>query len=562
MVHADGILVYERACLVRGSAGVTLQRSRSAPDPLDSVCRLLTGCNTRAAAALCALEPRAARAAHAIEEFSSFRVADSPQGAGEVNASYRRLAVITVTGNPGHDAFFEGGLLDFFAEQEMHGGPGYFDAIVLEVRQLMDAPFEQALRWTLAMLEVLFAPAASATQVLVTVRGDSKRSRTALPFAHLPTARLCAGEVHVRARMGLTGLSWGNLRWLPVWRDRVLKSAQPPPPLPPSNETALVGSDAGASRLVPMPLRQPARLRPSGRLSKNPRVVLYSRADTSRRRLLIPEEGGAGWLRRALGVNVALVTKQGADALEQARLYAGADVVISPHGAHAVNAALMHQNALYIEIAPFCVQMCSEGCAADLRDGAGAFDVPLEQACALLLSMYAPLQLYSGVRYHVLTACVGGNRCVRGKTKPMWSVHRADRSTSIKYNWQSDVHLDHALADHIRAVINGSDTSSRVAPFSLDCARRPPPNASRPEEPPARPTPARPPWGTLQAASRGPELKASPSTNQKPTKTAAGGTKQPACTWQNGCCRRHPRISSCLESYANVVHQNQPVAHP
>ena len=168
---ADGILVYERACLVRDSKGITFHPGQEAPDPLYHICKSLSGCHTPAAADLCAIDPLL-RGARAIEKFTSFR-SSPPLPANKPHL--RRLAVLTVTGNPGHDAFFEGGLLDLFAQQEVGGGPGYFDGVLLEVRQLRGGPFEEALRWTLSMIDTLFN--SSAMRVMLTLRSDSKTAR-------------------------------------------------------------------------------------------------------------------------------------------------------------------------------------------------------------------------------------------------------------------------------------------------------------------------------------------------------------------------------------------------
>ena len=72
-----------------------------------------------------------------------------PPGATRV----RRAAVGRVTGNVGHDLFLEG-LSDLFAQQTLGGGPGFFDAVLLEAywfhsaKSLLSAMADASSSWT------------------------------------------------------------------------------------------------------------------------------------------------------------------------------------------------------------------------------------------------------------------------------------------------------------------------------------------------------------------------------------------------------------------------------
>ena len=76
-------------------------------------------------------------------------------------ARVRRLAIGRITSNVGHDLFLEG-LSDLFAQQQLGGGPGFFDAVLLEAFWFHSArSFHSALRspnasWTLSMASALF----------------------------------------------------------------------------------------------------------------------------------------------------------------------------------------------------------------------------------------------------------------------------------------------------------------------------------------------------------------------------------------------------------------------
>ena len=87
---------------------------------------------------------------------------------------------------------------------------------------------------------------------------------------------------------------------------------------------------------------------------------------------------------------------------------------------------------------------------------------PEEQACKLLLSMYAPVQQHTGVEYHVLVTCEGGNRCFGGSTRAAWTIHRADRATSTKYNWQADIRLENLVMQ----VQGQVDAPKRYEPYA------------------------------------------------------------------------------------------------
>ena len=245
----------------------------------------------------------------------------------------------------------------------------------------------------------------------------------------------------------------------------------------------------------------------------------------------------------------------------QVRLYAEADVVISPHGAHAVNAALMRPGATYIELAPYCVEMCTEGCLAEARAMAPAIDLPQGRACLLLLSMYGPLQQHSGVRYHVLPICAGGNRCVGGKTRATWTIHRADRASSTKYNWQADIPLDAALLTRIRAILDGvargaddrweggagdataaDAEASRVAPYQLNCSRLAAAGAWRSATGGVVDAPGASSVATAPAVSMS---RSAPTSVIRPLK----------CTWASGCCKRHPKNAECMQEYERLSGQ-------
>ena len=177
-----------------------------------------------------------------------------------------------------------------------------------------------------------------------------------------------------------------------------------------------------------------------------------------------------------------------------------------------------------------------------------------------------------GVEYHVLVTCEGGNRCFGGSTRAAWTIHRADRATSTKYNWQADIRLDATLTGRILTILRNSGSrvplgeraaaaaataSSRVAPFALNCSRV----AGAWREDSVRQLAV--PFGrdlNSNSARTTSWLKptvvgrtgSAVSAGAPSGQGSSGQQSQSACSWASGCCRRHPKIPSCVREYETL----------
>jgi hypothetical protein len=124
------------------------------------------------------------------------------------------------------------------------------------------------------------------------------------------------------------------------------------------------------------------------------------------------------WKRflQTLGETLQLVTNLPMSARAQLALFTEADVFISVHGAALASSLLLHPGAILIELAPFCTELCTEGCARDRLPLVRLLQLTRRASCDKLLSMYAALHQHTGVRYHVIATCSKGNLCVNGST--------------------------------------------------------------------------------------------------------------------------------------------------
>lgn len=90
------------------------------------------------------------------------------------------------------------------------------------------------------------------------------------------------------------------------------------------------------------------------------RVMIYSRKDSRRRRLLNYDEV-AEHLRNHGHIVTVIHTLGNLDPIQQIAVFAYTDVVIAPHGNHMVNGLFLPNNAVYIECFPY-----SDGKRSDL----------------------------------------------------------------------------------------------------------------------------------------------------------------------------------------------------
>lgn len=249
-------------------------------------------------------------------------------------------------------------------------------------------------------------------------------------------------------------------------------------------------------------------------------VTLFTRNDAGTRRLsYAPEMISAMRVTRVVESLVLSLA-------EQIRLFDEADVFVAPHGNNNVNSLWMRPGSLYVEVRPSCAEMCVLGCDKRFAHAPVAtnvtfldlFDAPLDVACGVAGNPFgAALHQRTGVRFHVVSACVGGNRCMQrgaGPAKFYLPGGRVDDShRSWKYNWNPQViQVTTEVAAAVRAAIDGPDdadaharampasaTSVRATPFAVTCgpavasrAFLPSPPAAAPADA-VSPSPPRPP---------------------------------------------------------------------
>ena len=242
-------------------------------------------------------------------------------------------------------------------------------------------------------------------------------------------------------------------------------------------------------------------------------MTLFTRGDAQFRKLV----GLQGRMREEMGITRVVDTLV-LPLADQVRLFDEADVFIAPHGNNNINSLWMRPGTLYVEIRPWCAEMCVLGCDTRFAHSEVGFnatfldlfgeDAPLAEACGVAGSPFGTiLHQRTGVHFHAVSACVGGNRCQRRAGEGTHFYHNNLVDTNYKawkYNWNPPtIPLNLAMTDLIRAAIDAADdadarrfqvtaSSVRATPFAVACDRR----AAAPLElplAPQDPPPPRPP---------------------------------------------------------------------
>ncbi len=233
-----------------------------------------------------------------------------------------------------------------------------------------------------------------------------------------------------------------------------------------------------------------SRAERAGDSNASTRVTLFTRNDAGARKLIYaPEVLTEMRVTRVVDTLILPLA-------EQIRLFDEADVFVAPHGNNNVNSLWMRPGSLYVEVRPSCAEMCVLGCDKRFARAPVAgnvtfldlFDAPLGVACGIAGTPFgAVLHQRTGVRFHVVSACVGGNRCMQrgaGPAKFYLPGGRVDDShKSWKYNWNPQViQVTAEVAAAVRAAIDASDdvdaharampasaSSVRATPFAVTC---------------------------------------------------------------------------------------------
>ena len=478
---ANNIAAVQRVCFARSNDFVLYKHRRvrqslsltvapGSSSSLPEICAGLTVCHKREAFELCAGGTGHVQVLQLLRKMTGFAVtsASAAEPWPPKNASLvRNAAILRITGNVGHDLLFEG-LLDFFTQQELMGMPG-FHALILEgfwFRGAVD--FAAALAspsqsYSLTMLRALLAGGAVAPPAIYTATHYKMRGSVNFNGARLTnvTGLLCAENVFIRMHHlqagEAGGVSWGNLKMLPTLRARVLKSLSVP---------LLSQATVGTARR---------------------RILVYTRMDSAdrSRQLLLPRGDAESILSERLGGHaVTIVRVLPLTARDQVALFANAEAVVAPHGAAAAQSIFMKPMGTFVEISPFCLDHCLEGCMPSLRTRPtadplsfiDAFSWPRDRACRLLQTVYGPFHANTGVRYHVLQACIGGpGGCKGGRN------YHGQRAVSLHgsswknlKNYQASIRVDGELLLRLRSALNGDPgtmNASLVAPHeAVNCS--------------------------------------------------------------------------------------------
>ena len=271
-----------------------------------------------------------------------------------------------------------------------------------------------------------------------------------------------------------------------------------------------------------------SRAERAGDSNASTRVTLFTRNDAGARKLIYAPEVLAEM--RVTRVVDTLVLPLA----EQIRLFDEADVFVAPHGNNNVNSLWMRPGSLYVEVRPSCAEMCVLGCDKRFARAPVAgnvtfldlFDAPLGVACGIAGNPFgAALHQRTGVRFHVVSACVGGNRCMQrgaGPAKFYLPGGRVDAShKSWKYNWNPQViQVTAEVAAAVRAAIDASDdvdaharampasaSSVRATPFAVTCGPAVTPRARA-----VLPSPVSAPADAVGAAQPRPPTTPAPAT--------------------------------------------------
>ena len=271
-----------------------------------------------------------------------------------------------------------------------------------------------------------------------------------------------------------------------------------------------------------------SRAERAGDSNASTRVTLFTRNDARARKLIYAPE-----VLTEMRVT-RVVDTLSLPLAEQIRLFDEADVFVAPHGNNNVNSLWMRPGSLYVEVRPSCAEMCVLGCDKRFARAPVAgnvtfldlFDAPLGVACGIAGNPFgAALHQRTGVRFHVVSACVGGNRCMQrgaGPAKFYLPGGRVDDSRkSWKYNWNPRViQVTAEVAAAVRAAIDASDdvdaharampasaSSVRATPFAVTCGPAVTPRARA-----VLPSPVSAPADAVGAAQPRPPTTPAPAT--------------------------------------------------
>ena len=363
----------------------------------------------------------------------------------EITERVTSLAHVYITGNIGHDAF--NSWVDAYAQQHKLGRP--FDIIIVEVvwfkgwESWLKAVSNTSISWSMTVLHALFdSPHTQFLYVATRSSPTYKGSPHETVLNYLEGRRICTDYAYIQLGTMAMNVGWSNLHLVSDFRERIMRTLNVSRHQPPSADRE---------------------------------IILYTRNDAHRRRLRITSSDVLARVKAEWNIT-RVVDRMPLSPSEQMRLFASADVFIAPHGAATMNSIFLRQHTTFIELSPFCIESCLEGCFPYSMTGSLTAErdtlmnfislKPL-QSCAMLLQMYGVLHQSTGVRYHALPLCVGGNLChnrtvsghsLDGKNSKMW-----------KYNYQSDIHMSVDLIERVASILRNEDLTNEVTPFQSRC---------------------------------------------------------------------------------------------
>ena len=368
---------------------------------------------------------------------------DEPAQSFEKTERVNSIAHIYLTGNIGHDAF--NSWVDAYAQQHLLGRP--FDVIIVEVVWFDGwSSWHRAVKnvhitWSMTVLRALFD--SPNTQFLYVATEDSPTYRGSPQntiLNDLEGRRICSDYSYIQLGTMAMNIGWPNLKLVSEFREQIMRAMN-------------VSDQPFADR----------------------EIILYTRSDARRRRLRFNDLDMLTRAKEAWNIT-RVVEHMPLSPTDQIRLFATADVFIAPHGAASMNSIFLKRHATYVELSPVCVESCLQGCFPYSSTGSffsrgdtlmNLISTKPQQSCSMILQMYGVLHESTGVRYHAIPLCVGGNRCYNhtinnqsliGRYKKMW-----------KYNYQSDILMKDDLIERVADILRGSDRTNEVAPFQTRC---------------------------------------------------------------------------------------------
>ena len=392
------------------------------------------------------------------EHFGSIKISDVSNAGNyplQDATVHKSMPLMTITGNIGHDVYNT--LLDVYGFQQLHGGPGFYDALFLDVMWFKGKSSWDEVRsspeksWTWTVIEAIFKNNNITGTMPRYYVSNPGMVRSSGFHDNLGDRPICVDRLHIKAGgLFAENVGWDVLKYIPSFRNDVLTQYE-------SRLFEFQRSSNTANRRI---------------------ITLYTRGDANRRKFLT---GDVDRVAEKIGANHLIVKMPISDPVHQIMTYATSDVFIAPFGSNTANGIFMKPGSIFIEVSTLCSDMCVEMCHPYSKVGANGTDsmashmsgIERHAACSNLMADGPPLHQSSGVRYHIIGDCSKNIHCKDGK------VYDGERELLQRKAWKKgfndNISLD-GIADKIIDIIQGKASAVKetlAAPFEFSCPLAP-----------------------------------------------------------------------------------------